>query len=458
MPPGDLPLLGLVLPFFTAPSDIPPAVPAGCALTAAYVLSRHGARAPTLAKSAGYATLVARLQTHVERFLGKYAFLKDYRYRLGAEDLTAFGAREMARSGAAFYARYRAVAAAHVPFVRAAGSPRVVASARHFAAGFHRAWREEHSGDAPGRAYPYPILTISERRGSNNTLDHGLCDAFETGAPSHLGDAKAAAWRARFAPAITKRLNQDLPGAELTYKDTVHLMELCAFDTVATPNGRTSPFCVLFTAAEFRDYDYLQAVAKWYGYAHGNPLGPTQGVGWANELVARLTARPVEDRTSVNHTLDADPKTFPLGPGVKLFADFSHDKYVCPPTLCSKRSMAGTDPVPFQRHAGHLRGARPVQRDGAAADRRGAVGRRAGRVQRELGGAVRGAGVRRDDGVRGGGGGGGDGAGAGQRARDAAGDVRRRRAGPVHAGTVRGELELCEGGRAVGGVLSIGTE
>ena len=42
-----------------------------------------------------------------------------------------------------------------------------------------------------------------------------------------------------------------------------------------------------------------------------------------NELVARLTDKPVVDGGSVNQTLDAGEETFPLGRG--MYADFSHD-------------------------------------------------------------------------------------------------------------------------------------
>ena len=42
-----------------------------------------------------------------------------------------------------------------------------------------------------------------------------------------------------------------------------------------------------------------------------------------NELLARLTGKPVRDHTQTNRTLDASPKTFPLDR--VLYADFSHD-------------------------------------------------------------------------------------------------------------------------------------
>ena len=102
-------------------------------------------------------------------------------------------------------------------------------------------------------------------------------------------------------------------------------MDLCPFNTVASPTTQISPFCDLFSAFEWRQYDYYQALGKYYGYGAGNALGPTQGVGFSNELIARLTNTPVNDHTSVNHTLDDNPATFPLGPAHPLFADFSHD-------------------------------------------------------------------------------------------------------------------------------------
>lgn len=42
-----------------------------------------------------------------------------------------------------------------------------------------------------------------------------------------------------------------------------------------------------------------------------------------NELLARLTGKPVSDTTQTNTTLDSSPETFPLNR--TLYADFSHD-------------------------------------------------------------------------------------------------------------------------------------
>jgi hypothetical protein len=48
-----------------------------------------------------------------------------------------------------------------------------------------------------------------------------------------------------------------------------------------------------------------------------------QGVGYVNELLARLIETPVQDKTQTNHTLDDSLATFPLNR--TLYVDFSHD-------------------------------------------------------------------------------------------------------------------------------------
>ena len=101
------------------------------------------------------------------------------------------------------------------------------------------------------------------------------------------------------------------------------MMDLCPFETVADPLANPSAFCALFTSSEWRQYDYYQTLGKHYGYGPGNALGPTQGVGFVNELIARMTDMPVKDHTSVNRTLDINSTTFPLGRS--LYADFGHD-------------------------------------------------------------------------------------------------------------------------------------
>ena len=302
-------------------------MPAGCRVTFAQILSRHGARDPTASKTLSYNATIQKIKSNVKDFSGVYAFLANYEYTLGADQLTLLGEQEMINSGIKFYGRYKGLAEKFTPFVRASGENRVVESAENFTQGYHQA-RVADKAAAGTDDYPYPIVVISEDAGSNNTLSHGLCTAFEDGVDSEIGNAAQATWAGIFLPLITARLNTNLPGANISAAETISLMDLCPFNTIASPTGKISPFCDLFMEDEWHQYDYYESLGKYYGYGYGNPLGPTQGVGFTNELIARLIAKPVHDQTSTNHTLDDSQSTFPIGKGNLLYADFSHDKYV----------------------------------------------------------------------------------------------------------------------------------
>lgn len=271
-----------------------------------------------MSKSLAYSQVVDKIKSRVKSFDGEFSFFANYSYTLGADELTHFGKQEMVKSGQAFFSRYKDLAKTSIPFVRASGQRRVIDSAQDFNKGFHRAKTAAEGTD--DEEYPYNVTVISEAVGSNNTLDHGLCTAFEA---SDLGATAQNMYASVFAPSITAHLNANLPHANLTLTDTIFIMDLCPFETVASSSGTPSPFCSLFGPAEWKQYDYFQTLGKYYGYGPGNPLGPTQGVGFVNELVARLTGKPVVDHTSVNQSLDTHSNTFPLGRS--LYADFGHD-------------------------------------------------------------------------------------------------------------------------------------
>lgn len=249
----------------------------------------------------------------------------------------------MVNSGIKFYQRYSSliqdnnntdIDAESLPFVRASGQERVIASAKNFTTGFYSALSADKNPppSLPDGGAPKMVI-ISESPTANNTMHHGLCRVFED---STTGDLAQAEFIAATFPPITARLNaQGFKGVTLSDTDILSLMDLCPFDTVAYPlssfttissptgGGKLSPFCALFTPSDWTIYDYLQSLGKYYGYGPGNSLAATQGVGYVNELLARLTRTPVVDNTTTNSTLDGNEETFPLNRTV--YADFSHD-------------------------------------------------------------------------------------------------------------------------------------
>ncbi|KAJ5201935.1 phytase [Penicillium cinerascens] len=342
---------GFYSPYFSVEDGMSGDVPKGCEVTFVQVLSRHGARYPTASKSKKYAELVADIQANATDFKGSAAFLKDYKYTLGSNDLTTFGERQMIDSGVKFYERYEALTRNNIPFIRSSGSPRVVESGKKFIQGFQQTKNTDRHADRDQNS-PKINVIISESKGSNNSLNHNTCATFES---SSIGDDVVNNYAARIAPPIAHRLEANLPGVVLSNDDVTYLMDMCAFDTIsATKDGsELSPFCDLFTLREWAHYNYLQSLDKYYGYGAGNPLGPTQGVGFVNELIARMTHTPVHDDTSTNHTLDSSTTTFPLNR--TLYADFTHDNGLIP-IYFAMGLYNGTAPLPT-RHIQSASGA-----------------------------------------------------------------------------------------------------
>lgn len=225
----------------------------------------------------------------------------------------------MANSGIKFYERYQSLCREHIPFIRSSGQTRVIESAFNWTQGFHTAREADKVRSMPDDSFPYDMVVIPEEAGFNNTLSHGTC----TGFSASPGTRAQETWGEIFTPPIMERLSKSLVGVKLDTIQTIYLMDLCPFETAASPTGKVSHFCQLFTVNDWKNYDYLQSLGKYYGYEAGNPLGATQGVGFVNELIARMTNRTVNDHTSTNSTLDGSKKSFPLGKA--LYADFSHD-------------------------------------------------------------------------------------------------------------------------------------
>ncbi|KAI0306401.1 acid phosphatase [Multifurca ochricompacta] len=290
-------------PYIPTADYVPP--PSRCAISQVNVLQRHGARWPTSSAGTKYKVAVDKLQNIKDYKEDYLTFLRNFTWNFGADDMLPFGAKQSYEAGVVAFNRY-----AHIvtedspPFVRAASSQRVIDSAANWTAGFNSA----------GHTIKARVDLVLPESG-NLTLDDNMCPN------SGKGNAESGKWLAIFAPSITKRLNLAAPGADLTDEDTHNLMSLCAFHSQVTM--APSPFCGLFTWEDFKGYEYFGDLDKFYGNGYGGNLGRVQGVGYVNELLARLRRQPIRDNTQTNRTLDSSPETFPLDRA--LYADFSHD-------------------------------------------------------------------------------------------------------------------------------------
>ncbi|KAK1569419.1 histidine phosphatase superfamily, partial [Colletotrichum navitas] len=309
-------------PYYPVPSEIDPAVPAGCKVTFVQVLSRHASRYPKLPEMERAKALLARIRSEASGHIRPGVSNRDSLKILMSNDLiphefeklTPYGKKEAIDSGRSFFKRYQALAADNDPFMRSIDEDRVIETASLWKKGFYQSKGQDDSKYPDDRR----MQIIPTTKGFNNSLHYGGCPAFDR-TVSKIHTETAMQWMNRNFKLIIARLNRELPGIHLTPADVQRLMRLCPTNTVI--NGIESKVCKLFTTEEFQDTEYGNTIGQYYSWGPGNPLGVTQGVGFTNELIARLTGKPVVDHTSTNTTLTQDPATFPLDK--KIYADFS---------------------------------------------------------------------------------------------------------------------------------------
>ncbi|KAI0337973.1 phosphoglycerate mutase-like protein [Trametopsis cervina] len=292
-------------PYLPAAQYEPP--PAGCRVTQVNIIQRHGARFPTTGASQRILSALHKIQAVPAYTSPLLRFLESYEYGLGTDDLVAYGAAESFDAGREAFTRYEALVDDHrLPFIRSDSSQRDVDSATNWTAGF---------AAASGGAYHPVLALVLDTATGNNTLDNSQCPAAGT------SSSETHTWQSIYLPPITAHLNRAAPGAHLTDEDTYNLISICPFETIAT--GMKSAWCALFERfrGAFSGFAYNGDLDKFYKTGYGQPLGAVQGVGYTNELLARLTSSPVQDHTQTDHTLP-----FPLDR--TLYLDFSHDNHM----------------------------------------------------------------------------------------------------------------------------------
>jgi hypothetical protein len=115
-----------------------------------------------------------------------------------------------------------------------------------------------------------------------------------------------------------------LPGFTFTANDTYAMQSICAYEMGYIGQ---SDFCYLFTEDEWAGFEVTLDQEYFYDYSFGSPSGRTQGIGWLQELIARLTHQYItSSNSSVNSAITNNAKQFPLEQ--KFYADFTHDDII----------------------------------------------------------------------------------------------------------------------------------
>ncbi|KAK7691641.1 hypothetical protein QCA50_005040 [Cerrena zonata] len=322
--------------------DSSPEAPEGCRVTGLHLLHRHGARYPTgYASYGGPANFSSRLHNNAAKWTGKgpLSFMNDWTYKLGEEVLTPFGRQQLFDLGVSMRIKYgyllqNFTETNTLPVFRTESQDRMLASALNFAIGFF--------------GYPFEgqyqqSITIEEK-GFNNTLaPYKTCPNAETSGKSNRSLFYVREWAQRYLAAAHARLAPQLEGYSLSIEDVFTMQQLCAYETVAIGYSK---FCELFTEEEWKGFNYALDLFFWYDSGFGSPVARVQGIGYVQELIARLTHTPIAvHNSSTNSTLNDNPVTFPLGQS--LYVDATHEVVVLNVlTALNLTNFAADGPLP----------------------------------------------------------------------------------------------------------------
>lgn len=159
------------------------------------------------------------------------------------------------------------------------------------------------------------------------------------------GQEAAIKWITKYLSKATERLSSLVEGMEWTLADTYAAQTMCPYETVAYGYSR---FCDLFTYEEWIGFGYSIDLAFYGGSSFGSPVGRATGIGYQQEVIARLKNHTLGySGSQINVTLDNNTVTFPLNQS--LYLDFSHDtNIVSILTAFGLRQFAGAlDPTTY---------------------------------------------------------------------------------------------------------------
>jgi len=268
---------------------------------------------------------------------GSLSFLNNWTYKLGGDILTPFGRHQLLELGVAMRIKYGFLLETFtdtLPVFRTESQQRMVQSAYNFAIGFF--------------GYPFQdkyLQSISiEGHGFNNTLaPYEACPNALDPAKAERGGVYVMEWNNIYLEPARQRLQRQIDGFKFEINDVYTMQRLCAYETVAIGYSK---FCELFTQEEWEGFAYSLDLEFWYTAAFGAPLARSLGVGYVQELIARLTHTPIATHnSSTNSTLNDNPITFPLDNA--LYVDATHEVVVLHViTALNLTNFAASGPLP----------------------------------------------------------------------------------------------------------------
>ncbi|KAL4883568.1 histidine phosphatase superfamily [Aspergillus karnatakaensis] len=321
-------------------------LPKGSNISQVHLIHRHGSRYPSDSETIGQ--WAQSLANATATFTGALSFLNNYTWNQGINILVPKGRQELFESGVSHFYNYGALYnTSSKLIVRSTTSDRALKSAENFLAGFFGLeWRNNAN-----------ILPLISGSGFNSSLTGmSICKNAAQVFSSLENDAMKE-WQTIYLKHRTHTLQKHTGTYNWTVTDTANAQTLCAYETVSFGY---SPFCSLFTYAEWQGYSYASSIMSSSLMGFGSPISRASGIAWVQEFLARVNGHLLDipaGASSANLTLDTNPVTFPLDQS--LFFDFGHDASI----------MAALSAFGITQFAQHLPATGPPRNQQFHADR-----------------------------------------------------------------------------------------
>ncbi|TVY30406.1 3-phytase A [Lachnellula hyalina] len=289
-------------------------LPPGANIIQVHTLHRHGSRYPTVNTNVqGFGGKMAKISGKYNA-TGSLSFLNTWSYGLGEEIMVPQGRLQLFESGVNHYYNYGHLYNPNSKIlVRTTTQMRMRESAWNFLTGFFGFdWASKvdvgYGIEGDGQHWNNSLAGYDNCDNGNSFRNQGGFNASEE-------------WQGISLQNATERINSMIEGVDFTLKDVYAMQTMCPYEIAAYAY---SPFCDLFTTAEWEAFEYGIDImfAGYVGYQ--SPTGRAVGLGWVQELASRLKRQTLGySGSQINTTLDSNEKTFPVNQS--LYFDFSHD-------------------------------------------------------------------------------------------------------------------------------------
>ena len=292
-------------------------LPDGCQVEQAHVLHRNGERLPSEDEFQLMTTFATQVTALKGTFTGPLSYLNAWSLQLASGGLLAEGVSNEFTSGTSFWTNYGRLlfnAAPNQPFYNGTGfnKPVLRSPDTDYLIGSTESWAKGFFYILNSPESQYTLVTIPTSKGNNTLTSYTSCTNYDTssygldGLPDTYIDLLPT-----FLQSAVDRLSTYAPSyGNFSATDVFTLQLLCIYEYYAFDN---SDACSLFTVVEWQGFEYILDILGYYGYSFGQPAGRALGLGYLEELLARLNNQYITtSSSSVNSTLDSSSTTFPL--------------------------------------------------------------------------------------------------------------------------------------------------